>query len=96
MSSSTLLTQVCGRREVVQVDQHQSASPGVNCCAARKPLSSAAVAAVAAGEVLSAQVIGTCALYAAQSMLVFGFAAAAVELAFANGLVKRMRGSSTK
>jgi hypothetical protein len=45
--------------------------------------------------VLSAQVIGTCALYAAQSMLVFGFAAAAVELAFANGIVKRMRGSST-
>lgn len=71
----------------------------MNCCAACKPLSSAAAAAVgavAAGEVLSAQVIGTCALYAAQSMLVFGFAAAAVELAFANGLVKRMRGSSTK
>lgn len=46
------------------------------------------------GNVLSVETIGTCALYAAQSMLVFGFAAAAVEAAFSNGIVKRMRGSA--
>jgi hypothetical protein len=48
----------------------------------------------AAGDVFNVQVIGTCALYAAQSMLVFGFAAAALEAAFSNGIVKRMGGSA--
>lgn len=47
-----------------------------------------------AGNVLSAAVLGTSALYAAQSMLVFGFAAAALEAAFSNGVVKRMGGSA--
>lgn len=47
-----------------------------------------------AGNVLSVETIGTSALYAAQSMLVFGFAAAAVEAAFSNGIVKRMGGSA--
>lgn len=40
------------------------------------------------------QTLATCALYAAQSMLVFGFAAAALEAAFSNGIVKRMGGSA--
>jgi hypothetical protein len=47
-----------------------------------------------AGDVLSVSVLGTCALYAAQSMLVFGFAAAALEAAFSNALVRRMGGSA--
>ncbi|KAF8060561.1 hypothetical protein HT031_004738 [Scenedesmus sp. PABB004] len=41
---------------------------------------------------LSAEVLGTAALYAGQSMLLFGFAAAALEAGFANGLVRRMPG----
>lgn len=46
------------------------------------------------GEVLSLSVIGNSALYAAQCMLVFGFAAAAVEAGFSNSIVKRMAGRS--
>jgi hypothetical protein len=48
----------------------------------------------AAEDVFSAAVLGTSALYAAQSMLVFGFAAAALEAGFSNGVVKRMGGSA--
>jgi hypothetical protein len=47
-----------------------------------------------AGDVFSAAVLGTSALYAAQSMLVFGFAAAALEAGFSNGVIKRMGGSA--
>jgi hypothetical protein len=43
--------------------------------------------------VLSAQVVGSSALYAAQCMLLFGFAAAAVEAGFSSGAVKRMGGT---
>eukprot|EP00878_Enallax_costatus_P023841 GHUV01025395.1.p1 GENE.GHUV01025395.1~~GHUV01025395.1.p1 ORF type:complete len:256 (+),score=126.08 GHUV01025395.1:862-1629(+) len=46
-----------------------------------------------AGDVFSAAVVGNSALYAAQCMLVFGFAAAALEAGFSNGLVKRMGGT---
>jgi hypothetical protein len=38
---------------------------------------------------LSVQVAGTSALYAAQSMMMFGFAAVAVEAAFQRGLLSR-------
>lgn len=40
-------------------------------------------------------VIGPAALYAAQSMLVFGFAAAALEAGFQMGWLKRFPGSAT-
>jgi hypothetical protein len=43
---------------------------------------------------LSPAVLGPAALYAGQSMLVFGFAAAAVEFAFRSGLVRRVRGAA--
>lgn len=46
-----------------------------------------------AGDVFSAAVIGNSALYAAQCMLAFGFAAAALEAGFSNGIVKRMGGT---
>lgn len=45
-----------------------------------------------ASDVLSADVVGNAALYAGQCMLLFGFAAAAVEAGFSNGWVKRMPG----
>jgi hypothetical protein len=44
---------------------------------------------------LSLDVVGPAALYAAQCMLVFGFAAAALEVGFGSGFVRRMRGSAT-
>ncbi|KAF6255576.1 hypothetical protein COO60DRAFT_199711 [Scenedesmus sp. NREL 46B-D3] len=47
-----------------------------------------------AGDVFGAAVVGNSALYALQCMLLFGFAAAAVEAGFSNGLVKRMGGTS--
>eukprot|EP00882_Tetradesmus_deserticola_P014164 GHRQ01015055.1.p1 GENE.GHRQ01015055.1~~GHRQ01015055.1.p1 ORF type:complete len:204 (+),score=102.90 GHRQ01015055.1:632-1243(+) len=47
-----------------------------------------------ASDVFSAAVIGNSALYALQCMLLFGFAAAAVEAGFSNGLVKRMGGTN--
>lgn len=43
-------------------------------------------------EVLTLLVLGTSVLYAGQCMLVFGFAAAALEWGFSSGLVRRMRG----
>lgn len=46
-----------------------------------------------ADAVLTAEVVGSSALYAAQCMLLFGFAAAALELGFSNGWVKRMGGT---
>jgi hypothetical protein len=46
------------------------------------------------GALLAPEVVGPAALYAGQCVLVFAFAAAAVEAAFGRGLVKRMRGSS--
>ena len=65
---------------------------------------SAAVAAAAAaagsgeaaglGDLLAPSVLGPAALYAGQCMLTFGFAAAALEAAFARGVVKRMRGTA--
>lgn len=50
--------------------------------------------AAEAGEELSMSTVGPGALYAAQCMLLFGFAAAALEAGFSGGLVKRMAGSS--
>jgi len=44
---------------------------------------------------LSLPLVGASALYAGQCMLVFGFAAAALEFAFTSGFVRRMRGSAT-
>lgn len=50
-------------------------------------------ASAAPGDVLSAVVVGSAALYAAQCMLLFGFSAAALEAGFANGLLRRMSSS---
>lgn len=49
--------------------------------------------ATLAGDVLSLDVIGNSALYAAQCTLLFGFAAAALEAGFTNGWVRRMAGT---
>lgn len=40
-------------------------------------------------EPVSLQVVGTAGLYAAQSMIMFGFAAVALEAAFQQGFVRR-------
>ncbi|GBF94357.1 hypothetical protein Rsub_06979 [Raphidocelis subcapitata] len=64
-------------------------------------VAAAATAAAGGGEaagiadLLTPSVLGPAALYAGQCMLTFGFAAAALEAAFAQGVVKRMRGTST-
>ncbi|KAI8477243.1 MAG: hypothetical protein J3K34DRAFT_107391 [Monoraphidium minutum] len=47
-------------------------------------------------QLLALDTLGPAALYAGQCMLAFGFAAAALELGFSKGLVKRMRGSATR
>lgn len=47
-----------------------------------------------AGDVLSLPIVGNSALYAAQCMLVFGFAAAALEAGFSKGWVSRMSGTT--
>lgn len=49
----------------------------------------------AAGGELSLDVIGNAALTGAQSMLLFGFAAAAIEAGFGQGLVKRFGDNSS-
>lgn len=51
-------------------------------------------ASAESGEVFSVAVVGNAALYAAQCMLLFGFAATALEAGFSNGVVKRMSGGS--
>lgn len=46
----------------------------------------------AGGELLDPQLLGTAALYAAQSMLTIAFAATAMEAAFNGGALQRMPG----
>jgi hypothetical protein len=46
-----------------------------------------------AGGALDLALVGTAALYAAQSMLTFAFAATALEAAFGAGVLQRMAGS---
>jgi hypothetical protein len=48
----------------------------------------------ALADLLTPQVLGPTALYAGHCMLTFGFAAAALEFAMAQGFVKRMRGTA--
>jgi hypothetical protein len=46
-------------------------------------------------EPISLQVVGTAGLYAAQSMMMFGFAAVALEAAFLQGVIRRFGSGSS-